>query len=178
MNYVLELQSLMVKDNYLIAVRDNFENLMTKSVLKITESKIKEEDVEVRLKNRVFSVIVECVQNICQTEEVSGSNDKDSVLIMNKIDDGYQVCAGNRIDEEKKNWLEEFLRELEGSTDDQLKQLKLSIIKRKEKLDDKQQVALTFIELYSRSKGRVEFTFESDGNGQFFFMIQIDITAE
>lgn len=174
MEFVLELQNLMVRNNYLISIRDNFETLLAKSVLKITDTRIKIEDVEKQVKNRVFSVIVECVQNVCSAE----NNDcfkKDSVLLMNKVDNGYQIAAGTRVNLERKERLSNLLKDLETKSIQEIKKNKLKILSNRTALTPELQDELTFMELYVRSDRNISFYFDEDNEGSFF-MIKIDIT--
>ena len=64
MEYTYTLQKIMAESNYLLAIRDNFESLLSKSVFSIVESQISNDKLDVNIKNRIFSVVVECVQNI------------------------------------------------------------------------------------------------------------------
>lgn len=93
MKYTLELQRIMQEGNCLIALRDNFEDLLAKSALRIIEKKIEHEDVDAELKSKVFGVVVECVQNICSTKNTS-SEKKDAVLVLSRITGGYKIEVG------------------------------------------------------------------------------------
>ena len=176
MEFVLELQKLMIKNNYLIAVRDNFENLLAKSVLKITDKKIREEPVEIHVKNRVFSVIVECVQNICSPNfETTIKNKKDSVLLMNKVQNGYQIFAGSRVETNQKERLEQLLFRLRNLNIGGIKELKKEVLKMDDLSADNQE-KLTFIELFLRSDGNISFFFDNEESDTHFFMVQIELT--
>ncbi|UKN01608.1 DUF6272 family protein [Paracrocinitomix mangrovi] len=174
MQFVLELQKLMVKNNYLIAIRDNFENLLAKSVLKITDTKISEDEVEIQVKNRVFSVIVECVQNVCSSE-TNNYEDRDSVLLMNRIENGFQIAAGTKVNEQRKERLKNLLDQLQSKELNEIKKDKLSIMGNREVLTSEMQDELTFMEIYIRSNRNVNFYFE-DGEDGTFLMLKIDIT--
>lgn len=100
MKYTLELQRIMQEEHCLIALRDNFEDLLAKSVLRIIEKKIEHEDVDAELKSKVFGVVVECVQTICSTDNTS-SEKKDAVLLLSRIRDGYKIEVGTPYAEDK-----------------------------------------------------------------------------
>ena len=70
----------MSKSNDLLAIRDNFESLLSKSVFSIVESQMNSNNLEVSVKNRIFSVVVECVQNICSNDVVDATS-KNSILV-------------------------------------------------------------------------------------------------
>lgn len=174
MKYVLELHNLMARNNYLISIRDNFESLLAKSVLKITDNRISDENVEKQVKNRVFSVIVECVQNVCSAEK-NDHHSRDSVLLMNKVKHGYQIVAGTRVNGERKVRLKNLLEVLKSKDIYEIKKDRLKILSNRETLTPELQDELTFMELFVRSNRSINFIFDDDDNGSFF-MIKIDIT--
>lgn len=174
MEYVLELQRLMVRNNYLISIRDNFETLLAKSVLKITDTRIKEENIDKQIKNRVFSVIVECVQNVCSKDSKDLLN-KDSVLLMNKVENGYQILAGTGVDQNRRDRLTDLLEDLESKSIDAIKKDRLKILSDRSTLTQEMQDQLTFMELFVRSNRGINFFFDETEEG-IFFMIKIDIT--
>jgi len=175
MEFALNLQKIMLNDNYLIAIRDNFENLLIKSVLNITDKKIQSEEIELHVKNRIFSVIVECVQNICKTEKGSDRK-KDSVLLLNRINNGYRIVAGSKIDLERKKRLSELLTELSGKSVDKIREHWRFALTDKKTMDVGKQENLALIELFLRSHGNVNYFFSDEENEMSFFMIQIEIS--
>lgn len=176
MGGALQLQKIMTDNNFIISIRDNFENLIGKSVLRIVEKKIQNETIELHIKKRIFSVIVECVQNICNTQD---SKDIDSILLMSNIKNGYQIYAGSRVDESKKKRLENLLNKLSSMSFNEIRSLWREVLKQrnvKEGLE--QQEELTFIELYLRSEGNVKAYFHKEGNESYCCMVKIEIINE
>ena len=120
MEYTYTLQKIMAESNYLLAIRDNFESLLSKSVFSIVESQISNDKLDVNIKNRIFSVVVECVQNICSNDKAH-STTKNSILLLNKVDYGHNIVVGTKLNEERKLRLEKILTEISTSSIEELK---------------------------------------------------------
>ena len=120
MEYTFNLQKLMANGSYLLAIRDNFERLLSKSVFSIIESQMNNDDVDVNIKNRIFSVVVECVQNICSTDSAH-STEKNSILLLNKIEEGHKIVVGTLLTPERKARIDEILAVISASSLDELK---------------------------------------------------------
>lgn len=176
MKFVPELQKIMVNDNYLIAIRDNFENLLIKSVLKITDQKLQSEVADLNVKNRIFSVVVECVQNICKKDgEKTDDNKKDSILLINKINEGFRIVAGTKIDQIRKERLSGLLDDLSCSSNETIKNKWRGVLTDDSGLNTGNKEQLALIELYLRSEGNVNYVFEKEEDDLYYFMIQIEI---
>jgi hypothetical protein len=174
MAFTLHLQQLMANDNYLIAIRDNFENILIKSVLKITANKIQKEEIEEHIKKRIFSVIVECVQNICRSDK-DVQKEKNSILLLNKTTVGYKVIAGSNINSERKKRLELLMNHLNSKTNLELNQQWTLMLMDKANLTKEKKEDLALFYLYMKSDRNVKYYIDDDINGNYFFMIQIEI---
>ena len=175
MEYAYELQGLMAKSNYLLAIRDNFESLLSKSVFSIVESQMNSQDLDVNVKNRIFSVVVECVQNIC-TNDVVNATTKNSILLLNKVENGHKIVVGTKLTNERKERLSIILDDISTSSIDDLKYKKKEIISSKSNLDELQKESLALIDMFHRSSGKINYHFESDSEDNSFLIIEIQIT--
>lgn len=174
MEYTFKLQKLMAESNYLLAIRDNFESLLSKSVFSIVESQMKNDNVDVNIKNRIFSVVVECVQNICSNDTVH-STSKNSILLLNKISDGHKIVVGTKLNQERKNRLDVILNEITHSSVEELKNKKKAIISTRADLDETQKENLALIDMFIRSAGKVKYHYDGEGDN-CFLIIEIEIS--
>jgi hypothetical protein len=174
MEYTFSLQELMAKSNYLLAIRDNFESLLSKSVFSIVESQMKNDNVDVNIKNRIFSVVVECVQNICSNDKVH-STTKNSILLLNKIEDGHAIVVGTKLNQDRKDRLDMILTEISSSSLEELKVKKKSIISTRSDLDETQKENLALIDMFIRSAGKVKYHYDGENTENCFLIIEIEI---
>ena len=172
MKFTLEVQKIMASHNYLIAIRDNFENLMSKSVLKLANRRIQSEQINTSVKNRIFWIVVECVQNICQTEQ----KEKDSLLLLHKVNDGFEVIAGSQIDNMQKERYDKLLFELGSLNLQGVKELWKEALHDKSELDKIKKEKLAIIDVHLLAQGHVKYHFEENENGSSFFTVQIKIS--
>ena len=165
----------MARSNYLLAIRDNFESLLSKSVFSIVESQMNAEALDVNVKNRIFSVVVECVQNICTNDLVSATS-KNSILLLNKVEDGHKIVVGTKLTNERKERLSLILDEVSSLSSEALKTKKKEILSSKTTLDEIQKESLALIDMFNRSSGNINYHFENDNDGNSFLIIEIQIT--
>ncbi len=175
MEYVYSLQGIMAKSNYLLAIRDNFERLLSKSVFSIVESQMKNEDLEINVQHRIFSVVVECVQNIC-SNDLSHSTSKNSILLLTKVDIGHQIIVGTKLTMERRNRLDSILTQISSLSLDDLKMKRKNIISVRSGLDETQKENLALIDMFTRSAGKVKYYFEGEGEDNSFLIIEIEIS--
>jgi|GEM_PF-2269822 len=175
MEYTFNLQRLMSKSSYLLAIRDNFERLLSKSVFSIVESQMKNDNVDVNVKNRIFGVVVECVQNIC-SNDTAHSTTKNSILLLNKFENGFKIVVGTKLNKERKARLDIILAEISSSTLEELKAKKKSIIFIKKDLDETQKENLALIDMFIRSSGHVKYHYDGESGEDCFLIIEIEIS--
>lgn len=175
MEFVLELQNQMAKNNYLLAIRDNFENILSKSILKMTERRINAENLQLNVKNRVFGAIVECVQNICNTSNnVDGRN---SLLLLNKSNDGFRIVAGTIFNDFRKSRFQKHLTDLMNATDSEIKEIKKRELKEYDPSNENSREILALIDLFTRSGGKISYSFHQLSDENTYFILEIDITV-
>ncbi len=175
MEYTFNLQKLMANGSYLLAIRDNFERLLSKSVFSIIESQMNNDDVDVNIKNRIFSVVVECVQNICSSD-AAHSTEKNSILLLNKIDEGHKIVVGTLLSSERKARIDEILAVISTSTLDELKSQRKAILSLRVDLDETQKENLALLDMFIRSAGKVKYYYDNDGGNDCFLIIEIEIS--
>ena len=175
MEYTFILQKLMAEGNFLLAIRDNFESLLSKSVFSIVESQMKNDNVDLNTKNRIYSVVVECVQNVCSNDRAH-STSKNSILLLNKIDLGHKIIVGTKLNIERKNRLDSILLEISSLTLEELKEKKKSIISIRSDLDETQKENLALIDMYTRSAGNVKYYYDGEKEENCFLIIEIEIS--
>ncbi len=173
MNYTLELQKVMTEGHYLIALRDNFEDLLSKSVLTIIERKIEGEEIDVSIKNKIFGVVVECVQNICSSEQQNASK-KDSVLLIRRIDNGYLVEVGTLIHGDRKVKLDGMIHDFMSMDEAAMRERKNAILSSREDLTLEQRDFLALSDIRLRSEGNMKYRME-EHEGNHFLVLEITI---
>lgn len=173
MKYTYDLQKIMAESNYLLAIRDNFESILSKSVFAIVESQMDNEEVDINVKNKIFGIVVECVQNICNNDVVDPAK-KNSILLLNKLKEGHKIVVGTKLSESRKQRLEKLLSEIGNSNTEQLKEKRKEILSTRSSLEEEQQESLALIDMFTRSMGQVKYYFD-ETTDESFLIIEIII---
>lgn len=159
----------MTEGHYLIALRDNFEDLLSRSVLTIIEKKIDSEDIDISIKNKIFGVVVECVQNICSSESQHHTH-KDSVLLIRRLNGGYLIEVGSLMNAEKEQRLDSLFKELDSLDDLSLKERKNDILSNRKSLTETDRDFLALADIKLRSGGHMNYRMEKHGNTHFLVL--------
>lgn len=108
---VSQLERLMAVNNIYLIWSGHISTDVEREVLSFTETKLVEEDVEVNLRRRVFSILVEILENVAtyspgkEAEEQFGM----TVAIISVMDEVYSLTTGNLIQNEDVQQLKEKL---------------------------------------------------------------------
>ncbi len=96
---IVDLEQLMAKHNIYLIWSGHVSPDIGEEVLSITESKLTEEDVDTKLRRRIFSIMVEILENISkynpgrEPEELYGMP-----VVMVRLEDGkFVLTTGNLI---------------------------------------------------------------------------------
>lgn len=108
---VSQLERLMAENNVYLIWSGHISDEVGKEVLSFTETKLSEEDIQSNLKRRVFSILIEILDNVAkfspgrEAEEQFGM----PVAMIRLIDKEYALTTGNLILNEKVEDLKEKL---------------------------------------------------------------------
>jgi hypothetical protein len=125
---------------------------------------------------RVYSVVVECLENICKHSDLklSQNGKMNCHLNIGKENDRIIVCAGNPLSGDKKENIINRLNHINKSDVAALKNLYENKINRDFKEDEKC-AGLGFIQLALKSGNKINYSFNSLSNGYLYFEIVITI---
>jgi len=125
---------------------------------------------------RVYSVVVECLENICKHGELEVSDDPllHSHLTISKQNDKILINAGNPVTDDVKDNIINRLDHLNNSDEMTLKELYENKI-RSELEDNEKCAGLGFIHIALKSGNKIIYNFNPLVNGYLYFEIQITI---
>ena len=109
---ISQLERLMAENNVYLIWSGHITTDVEKEVLSFTETKLTEEDVELNLRRRIFSVLVEILENVAKYSPGKEPEEKFGmpVAMIRLEDDVYTLTTGNLI-------LNENVEELKGKLD-------------------------------------------------------------
>ena len=153
------------------------------SMINLIANKLDEVENDYQTKKKVYSVLVECLQNIYRYVDKEGwemdnpNNNYDkssSVFAINSDSQGYQIATANFVAPERKEPLKEWLEEINQAPDKELKKMYNKILLNKE-FNDKGGAGLGMIEIARKSGNRIEYNFDPIDNKSYFFCLKVKV---
>lgn len=176
MKYVYDLHKTMLEQSLILVYEGEFTQEITKSVLSMAERNMDSIGEESSIKRKVFNVMVECLQNICKhADETPVPDIKNSAIFMiGKHENEYVITSGNPIANDKVEFLNSKLQQINSLDKEGLKTLYKEIIKNGE-LSEKGGAGLGFVDMARKSGQKLEFDFQPINDKVSFFALKTTI---
>lgn len=173
MKYIYELHKSMVDNDLILVYEGEFTQEITKSVLAMAERNMDSSGEESAVKRKVFNVMVECLQNVVKhADQANNKNpNHNAVFMVGKHEEQYTIISGNPIKDENINVVKDKIDNINNLDKDGLKQLYKDIIKTTE-ISEKGGAGLGFVDMARKSGQKLEYDFESMGDGLSFFALK------
>lgn len=156
---------------------DMSTDLLT-SILQVIENKLDRFGESPRVKKRIFNILVECLQNLyhhIDQPPVHSKADTPSVIVMvAKNVTGYSIITGNFMLRDNADMLKERLEEINGMTQEEVKDLYKSVLA-DGKMSDKGGGGLGMIDIARKSGEKLEYGFIPFGDGSSFFSLNVKV---
>lgn len=102
LEFVPALHDKMLRQRYLLCYKGTFSQSVTRCLLAITENKLNNENIDLSLKKKVFSIMVNCLQNICMTSESNRIlQEHESILMLGKNETDIFIYCGSVLRQDK-----------------------------------------------------------------------------
>jgi hypothetical protein len=160
--------------------RGGFSQKISKNLLSLAESNVKNTAGRTDLKNRIYFVMVEGLQNITkhgdEPEAYLDIEDSGMFAIQRKLGK-YYITTGNVINKESERSLKPKLDQLNILEKDQLNKLRKEVLVGGE-LSDKGGAGLGLIEMARKSGKKLVYEFEPVDDKASFFYFRTEIQGE
>jgi hypothetical protein len=172
--YVINLYKTMLAENLTLVYEGEINQRLTKAFSEMAVSSMEEEEAE-KVKNRVFHVMIECLQNIAkhsyESEQEENLYSGKGLLVIGQTDDEYIVTTGNRVENEKAEVIREVLENLNKLNRDDIKELYKKKI-RESRLSDKGGAGLGLIDIVKKTGNKIEYgLMPMEGDTSFLILI-------
>lgn len=173
LKYIRTIRQQMSDHRILLSYRGVMSQDIVIALLNLAENKLSQTEEGSSVKNRVFSVMVECLQNITrhsEKNEFAGSN----IFMLGLGGAGFIIYSGNVIRSERKEELQNKLEKLNTMTDNELKEFYKFLI-RNESLSEKENFGLGLIQIARKTGRPLYFDFETIDEDHSFFTLKTSI---
>ena len=173
---VAQLERIMAENNIHLIWSGHFSPDVGKEVISFTEKKLSEEDVDSNLRRKVFSILVETLENVAKYSP--GNEDEEQfgmpVAMLRLIGGFYYVTTGNLIQKDKVNTLKEKLDTINSCDKESLMDLfRDALIK--QSIDSDSTGNMGLIEMARKSGNKLEYHFEELEGKYSYYTLTIKV---
>lgn len=170
----------MNKGEILFSCKEDITSDLISKALEVIETKLFHNSEKTNIRRRIYSVTVECLQNLYHhgIDEVSDkikTNQKYGMFIISKNDSTYKISTGNFLSVKKIKLLKDRLDQINSLSKDELKYL-YKLILNNDQFTEKGGGGLGMIYIAKRTGNKLEYMFHSYNNEYSFFCLNIKIS--
>lgn len=182
-NSIYDLYQSMERNHAIVSFKGLVTSDLLSSVLKIIESKLDYSEESVKTRKKVYSILVECLQNLYHHNEdeiikIDGQSEQQiknsSILCISNPDDYYEINTGNYIKNSKAKELEQKISNINSLEKDELRELYKTVLS-KGQLSSKGTAGLGLIDIARKSGNKLEYSFMPISENYSFFCLQVKI---
>jgi hypothetical protein len=166
------------KENLLLSFKGEFNQELINAILILSSGKHTLDASNVVVKTRIFSIIVECLQNICKhgADDLVHSEIKPGILLISKHNKTAVISVGNLIPNADVNTLTQKIDDLKKMSKDELKAHAKNVLQTG-RLSAKSGAGLGLITIIRKSEG-IEYEIKKFSDEISFFSLQVSVSTE
>jgi hypothetical protein len=160
----------------------NIDSDLINNVLDTIEDDLIKRNEEPRLRKRVYNVLIESLQNLYHHGDKVPEGFKDQpeqygILSVNKVDNGYKILTGNFIRSDNVESLEERIKKINCSSQEEIKELYKFILNH-QRISAKGGGGLGLVDIVRKTGNRLDYTFKKYDETYYFFCLNISVKKE
>jgi hypothetical protein len=151
------------------------------SVLESVENKLTEVNEEIKIRKKIYNVLVESLQNLYHhIEELPKSltgvdESKLGLVVVKKLDHGYKIVTGNFVRSSRIKPLKDKIDKINSLSLDELKDLYKFILNH-QKLTAKGGGGLGLVDIARKTGNKLDYAFQNVDNEYYFFNLDIYVS--
>ena len=173
---VHDLHSLLNTKNTVMAFTGYFDHLLTTLLLVNVKNKLGASDIITGVEKKVYSVIVECIENVSKHNTHAGVAENISTMVLIKSATKYTIVTGNQVLNEEVVGLKEKLTAVSKSSLLELKQLYREQIMSTR--TNENNAGLGIIDIAIKSGNQIKYDFKPLTEYTTFYIIQTEINIQ
>lgn len=181
LNFAYELFAGMQKDNLGYIYRGHFDQNITDNILLLTEANLEKEEQSSKVRKRIYSIMVEGLQNITRHQEDSedaAAQEYYGIFVIQKKEDKYYITTGNAIENHSIENLTRLLEKINSLEKDALKDYYKEVLE-EGSMSHKGGAGLGLIDMARKSGNKLAYDFlKVNENFSYFYLHTIPSLAE
>ncbi len=157
------------------------DSLLT-SILQLIDDKLEKRIEDTKVKKKVFSILLECLQNIYnyyQYQELNNANLNSAILMIKKGSDAYYVITGNYMKGSRMEKLKAKIEKVNSLSSQQLKEYYQDVISKSNsssaEASDTGGAGLGLIDIARKSGEKIDYNFDSIDENYCFYSVQVKV---
>lgn len=173
---VLELERLMARNNVHMTWSGHITSGIGDEVLSITEARLSDEDVDSRLRRKVFSIMVEILENVSKYNPGKEAEDKYGLpLAMVRLEDGrFVLTTGNLMSGSMAGELKQKIDNINNFSHDELKTLFFASLSA-QSIDTDSTGNMGLISMARKSGSKLEYQFKKVNEEYSYFILSVRV---
>jgi len=166
------------KENIILCFKGDFNQDLVNAILILTEREKDVQNSHTLVRSRVFSVMVECMQNIRKygTESAASSDLKPGIVLVCINEGNYVIKTGNFIKAADEAALKKRLDDIKAIKKEDLKDLHKKVL-RETKLSEKSGAGLGLISM-ARKCDSLDYSFRKVSEDLSFYALDLSINKQ
>ncbi|HOK25695.1 MAG TPA: SiaB family protein kinase [Bacteroidales bacterium] len=158
--------------------KGNIDSEVINHVLDTVEDKLIQVNEQAKLRKKVYNVLVESLQNLYHhvdkvpSDFEDQSAEKYGLLMVKKIENGYKIITGNFIRKENIEKLEERIKRINRSSQEEIKELYKFILNH-QRITNKGGGGLGLVDIARKTGNKLGYQFKDYDNEHAFFYLDI-----
>lgn len=154
-------------------------NLLT-SILQLVDDRLERKSEDLKIKKKVFSILLECLQNIYNYQQSQNFEQEilhSATLMIKRTDNAYFIITGNYIENTKVEQLKEKLNKVNSLSSDELKLFYKEVLSQQGPANENGGAGLGIIDMARKSGEKIRFSFDTINNQHSFYSLQVKVSA-
>ncbi len=158
--------------------KGNVDSDVINHVLDTVEGKMVEVDEQSKLRKRVYNVLVESLQNLYHhvdrvpEDYEDQTAEKYGLLVVKKVEGGYKIVTGNFVQSENIEKLEEKIKRINRSSNEEIKELYKFILNH-QRISAKGGGGLGLVDIARKTGNKLDYAFKKYNEKYSFFYLDI-----
>lgn len=168
--------------NVLLAYKGNITSDLISTALELIEVRLDSLNESLKLRKKVYNVLVEILQNLFHHVEdlppelEISCNSKFGIIVVTRLENNkYKITTGNFINSSKIKLLKDKIDKINASSAEELKEMYKFILNH-QKLTAKGGGGLGLVDIARKTESKLEYSFENYNNNCYFFNLEVIIS--
>ncbi|MCU0447362.1 MAG: SiaB family protein kinase [Microscillaceae bacterium] len=169
----------MQDESVILYFKGEISNNLLTSLLQLVDDRLDRKSEDVKIKRKVFSILLECLQNIYNYQQTQGANDEElhaATLMIKRTDNAYFIITGNYMLRDKVEKLKTKINKVNSLSLDELKEMYKDVLS-KQQVSETGGAGLGLIDMARKSGEKIDYSFEYISDTHCFYSLQVKVSA-